>query len=69
MTPLPAGLSRWQRIGLVRDLSGAAIMDGDSALGQRYARAQRQSALELLQQSVSKAQAIFAAQVGPVSLL
>lgn len=39
------------------------MMDGASALGARYARAQRQSAVELQQQSMAKAQAIFAAQV------
>ena len=38
------------------------MMDGASALGSRYARAQRQSAVELLQQSQIRAQAIFAAQ-------
>lgn len=58
-----AGLSRWHRIALVRELSSAAMMDGASALGARYARAQRQSAVELQQQSMAKAQAIFAAQV------
>ncbi|CAL8462032.1 g1563 [Coccomyxa elongata] len=56
------GLSRWHRIALVRELSSAAMMDGASALGARYARAQRQSAVELQQQSMAKAQAIFAAQ-------
>jgi hypothetical protein len=38
------------------------MMDGASSLGSRYARAQRQSAVELLQQSQIRAQAIFAAQ-------
>lgn len=40
------------------------MMDGASALGARYARAARQSAVELLQQSMAKAKAIFKAQVG-----
>ena len=60
-----AGLSRWQRIALVRDLSSAAVMDGASKHGARYARAQRQSAVELLQQSLTQAHTIFARQVWP----
>lgn len=60
-----AGLSRWQRIALVRDLSSAAVMDGASKHGARYARAQRQSAVELLQQSLTQAHAIFARQARP----
>lgn len=43
--------------------SSAAMMDGESTLGVRYARAQRQSPGELQQQSMAKAQAIFDAQV------
>jgi hypothetical protein len=51
----------------VRELSTAAAMDGASKLGARYARTNRQSAVELQQHSLQQAQAIFARQVGKLS--
>ena len=56
------GLSRWHRIALVRELSSAAVKDGE-AKGARFARAQRLSAVELQQHFQEKAQQIFARQV------
>jgi hypothetical protein len=64
---LSPGLTRWHRIALVRDLSSAAALDGESKLSARYARAQRQTAVELQQRSMKKAQHIFAAQASPKS--
>ena len=59
-----AGLSRWQRISLVRDLANAKLQDGDSTVSARYARERKHSALELLEKSRHKAQDIFERQVG-----
>ena len=59
-----AGLSRWQRISLVRDLANAKLQDGDSTVSARYARERKHSALELLEKSRRKARDIFERQVG-----
>ena len=59
-----AGLSRWQRISLVRDLANAKLQDGDSTVRARYARERKHSALELLEKSRHKARDIFERQVG-----
>ena len=56
-------MTRWDRIALVRDLSSAAAKDGDTNLGNRFARAQRQSHIELHQHLLAQAQAVFANQV------
>lgn len=64
-----AGLTRWQRIGLVRELSGAVLVDGGEAgakLGAvKYAREKRLSALEQVKQGMQRAQAIFDSQARP----
>ena len=61
-----AGLSRWQRISLVRDLANAKLQDGDSTVSARYARERKHSALELLEKSRHKARDIFDRQVRPL---
>ena len=62
-----AGLSRWQRISLVRDLANAKLQDGDSTVSARYARERKHSALELLEKARHKARDIFDRQVCPPS--
>ncbi len=59
-----AGLSRWQRIALVRELANAKVQDGDSTVSARYARERKHSALELLEKARHKARDIFDRQVG-----
>ena len=59
-----AGLSRWQRIALVRELANANVQDGDSTVSARYARERKHSALELLEKARHKARDIFDRQVG-----
>ena len=63
--PSRTGLSRWQRISLVRDLANAKLQDGDSTVSARYARERKHSALELLEKARHKARDIFDRQVCP----
>ena len=64
----PAGLSRWQRIAAVRDLSTAAAGEEDVELGKlgtRYARVAKASSEEQMKARRIAAQQIFERQVGP----
>ena len=65
---LPAGLSRWQRIAAVRDLSTAAAGEDDAELGKlgtRYARVAKASSEEQMKARRIAAQQIFERQARP----
>ena len=65
-----AGLSRWERINMVRVLSTAARDDGGAAgakFGAQFARQERESVALRTQRTQQRAQAIFALQARPAS--